>query len=181
MQISIINGSGKGDSNLDRQAEKLRDQLALDHSVRYFPIKNMNMVHCQGCWDCWTKTPGLCRMKDDGMEYLKSLASSDMMLILSPVRAGFLTAETKKAMDRYIPNSLCHIGIYEKECHHFRRYPQEMMLALYLMDDGKIDKEAEDIIFENMKRVQLNMRTKTLLTGRLNNNIEEIVNEISNC
>ncbi len=183
MNITIINGSSKdGLKDFQETITKLVDQLQGEHQVDVFTVADMKLYYCQGCWDCWTKTPGVCRIKDDGVLYLKSLAKADLLVVLSPVKAGFISKEAKKALDRFIPTALPHIGIYQGECHHFNRYPAERKRGIYLLDDGAIDEEAEDIIFENFSRIKMNFRTDTLLKGRLNTeNYSEVVHEISHC
>lgn len=182
MKITLVNGVQKG-----AEWDKHRDSIALlykelneKHSVDYFPIADMKMAHCQGCWDCWTKTPGICRMKDDGVDYLKSLIHTDLLLFASPVTAGFLSSETKKALDRFIPEALPYIEIYEKECHHLPRYPHKKSIGFILLDQGDIDEEARDIIEESIDRNALNMRPETLLKLNLTeSNAKEICHEIN--
>ena len=140
----------------------------------------MKMAHCQGCWDCWTKTPGICRLKDDGVDYLKSLINSDLLLFASPVSAGFLTSETKKAIDRFIPEALPFIEIRNDECHHKQRYSHKKSVGFILLDQGDIDGEAREIIYETIDRNSLNMQPEFLLKLNLtSDNIKEKCNEVN--
>jgi hypothetical protein len=183
MNITIVDGVTKG-AAWDKHRHSLsllKEKLSRDHTVDYFPIAEMKMAHCQGCWDCWTKTPGICRLKDDGVEYLKSLIKSDILFFASPVSAGFLSSETKKALDRFIPEVLPYIKIYKGECHHIKRYPHSRSVGFILLDQDDIDPEAREIIYETIDRTALNMQPETLLKLNLkSDNIEEICNEINN-
>jgi multimeric flavodoxin WrbA len=159
----------------------LKMALEKNHKVEYFPISEMKMAHCLGCWDCWTKTPGICRLKDDGVEYLKSVISADLVLYASPVSAGFLTSETKKALDRIIPELLPHIRINKGECHHKKRYDHARSVGFILLDQDDIEPEAREIINEIIDRIGLNMQPESLLKLNLkSDNIEDIYNEINN-
>ncbi|MBN2616781.1 MAG: flavodoxin family protein [Spirochaetales bacterium] len=152
------------------------------HKVDCFNILDMNFHYCQGCWDCWTRTPGKCRMKDEGEVYLKALKNVDCLLFFSPVKAGFVTAETKKALDRFVPNALPFINIYEKECHHLERYPKSgKTLGVVLLDDGSISNKSAEIIYNNFTRIQKNMKINKSIRFKLTpNNTEELLNEIIN-
>jgi multimeric flavodoxin WrbA len=182
MKITLVSGVQKG-STWDGHRSSLsllHQKLQENHKVEFFPIAEMKMAHCQGCWDCWTKTPGVCRMKDDGVDYLKSLIHTDLLLYASPVVAGFFTSETKKALDRFIPEALPFIGVYNKECHHLPRYPHKKALGFILLDQNDIKTEARDILEESMDRTALNIRPTALLKMNLtNNNSEEILDEIN--
>lgn len=185
MNITLVNGINS-DPKWEVHEESLKtltkELEEAGHKVDYFPIREMNLHYCQGCWDCWTKTPGLCRMKDEGEEYLKSYRNTDLLLYCSPVSAGFITTETKKALDRFIPNALPHITFYEKECHHLERYPErDITLGVVLMDDGNINKKSSDLIFRNFDRIQKNMRSKKAIRFALTTeNREELYSEIIN-
>ena len=182
MEITLVDGVNK-DSQWDKHRQSLsilKESLNRDHHVDYFPIAQMKMTHCQGCWDCWTKTPGICRLKDDGVDYLKSLIRSDLLLFVSPVSAGFLTSETKKALDRFIPEALPYIEIYKGECHHKKRYSHTRSVGFILLDQNDIDSEAREIIFDTIDRIGLNIQPESLLKYNLtSDNIEEIRNEIN--
>ncbi|MBB6479416.1 NAD(P)H-dependent oxidoreductase [Spirochaeta isovalerica] len=182
MRITLVNGIQKGPEweNHRQSLSGLYNEMKQNHSVDYFPIADMKMAHCQGCWDCWTKTPGICRLKDDGVDYLKSLINCDLLLFASPVTAGFLTSETKKALDRFIPEALPFIGIYDKECHHLPRYPHKKFVGFILLDQGDIEGKARELIEESIDRNALNMRPRKMLKLNLtNNNAKEIIREIN--
>lgn len=158
----------------------LKEELSKKNKIDYFPITEMNMAHCQGCWDCWTKTPGICRLKDDGVKYVKSLVKTDLVLFVSPVSAGFITSETKKALDRFIPEALPFIKIYHKECHHKKRYPHKKSVGFILLDQDDIDYEARKIIYETIDRTGLNMHAEKLFKLNLRSeNTKEICDEIN--
>jgi len=183
MNITLVDGVKKG-ATWDKHRHSLsmlKEELSKNHSVDYFPIADMKMAHCQGCWDCWTKTPGICRLRDDGVDYLKSLIKSDLLLYASPVSAGFLSSETKKALDRFIPEALPFIEIYKDECHHKKRYAHTRSVGFVLLDQDDIDIEAREIIYETIERTRLNMQPESLLKLNLqSDNLKEISNEINN-
>lgn len=183
MNITLVDGvkSGRSWEGHRQSLLKLKEELSRNHSIDYFPVTEMKMAYCLGCWDCWTKTPGICRLKDDGVDYLQSLIKSDLVLYASPVSAGFITSETKKAIDRFIPDALPFIEIYKGECHHKKRYSHKRSVGFILLDQNDIDSEAREIIFDSVDRNSLNMHPESLLKLNLkSDNIREISNEINN-
>jgi hypothetical protein len=92
MRITLVDGVKNGPDwdEHRRSISKLKDSLSRNHMVDYFPIAEIQMAHCQGCWDCWTKTPGVCRLKDDGVDYLKSLIKSDLLLYVSHAKDEYV-------------------------------------------------------------------------------------------
>lgn len=183
MNITLVSGvkNGLAWDKHRHSLSVLKKELDQNNHVTFFSIADMKMAHCMGCWDCWTKTPGICRFKDDGVEYLKSVIKSDLLLFASPVSAGFLSSETKKALDRFIPEVLPHIKIYQGECHHKKRYSHKHFVGFILLDQNDIDPEAREIIYETIDRISLNMQPEALLKLNLNSdNLMEISNEINN-
>ncbi|MGL1890644.1 MAG: NAD(P)H-dependent oxidoreductase [Spirochaetaceae bacterium] len=183
MNITMVNGNNydpKWDLHEEEIIQIKGELQKKGHTVEYFPVQKMNLAYCQGCWDCWTKTPGVCRLKDDGEQYTKALSNSDVVLYISPVSAGFITTETKKALDRFIPNALPYITIYEEECHHLQRYPDNRAdIGIILFDDENLSSKSCNIIYKNFDRIQKNMRSKRVIKYRLTTtNSKELVNEI---
>lgn len=185
MKVMLVNGiddDSKWTSHEDTLKALIEELKEEGLTVESFVVRDMKLNYCQGCWDCWTKTPGICFIKDDGEEYLKALNESDCILFCSPVKAGFITTETKKALDRFIPNIMPYISIYKKECHHLQRYPkQDKKLGIVLIDDGNITTKTSKMIFNNFDRIQKNMRIeKSIRFNLTTDNRKELVNEIIN-
>lgn len=183
MYLTIVNGSNPDprwkpyDDALLRLVEKLRSH----HHVDYFTIKNMKLNPCTGCWDCWVKTPGVCMHKDDGPSFQKSLAHTEGLLFFSPVVCGFISSETKKALDRFIPSALPYIRIHEGECHHLPRYQDPKLFGLFLYDTGDLDPEALHILENYSDRLQKNIKANKKWFRLVNpENMEVLSNEISN-
>ena len=137
-KITIINGCSDETHSVFEEAltteiEKHRTTL----SVESFKLRDMKIGYCTGCWSCWLKTPGLCSMKDDMPQILKSVAVSDRTIFLSPVSMDFVTAQTKKICDRLIPLVHPYIEVDGGEFHHVRRYDSYPELGLLLVDPDR--------------------------------------------
>ncbi len=69
-------------------------------------IQRDELQFCRGCFDCWTKTPGECIMKDHIREINDTCMKSDVVIYLCPVVFGQFSANMKSAIDRWLPNML---------------------------------------------------------------------------
>ncbi|MFN8465630.1 MAG: NAD(P)H-dependent oxidoreductase [Caldilineaceae bacterium] len=85
-------------------------------------LAEQKLAYCLGCFECWTKTPGICRIDDDGREVTAAMLASDMVMYLSPVTFGGYSSALKKALDR----SICLVSPFftriDGEVHHQARY-----------------------------------------------------------
>jgi multimeric flavodoxin WrbA len=127
MQAIILNGALPGDSYVDAVGAGLH--LALTDGgwqATYHTLRDEKVAYCLGCFECWTKTPGVCRIDDDGRRLAAALIASDLAVYLTPVTFGGYSSELKKYVDRSIPLvSPFFTRIYGEVHHHARyaRYP----------------------------------------------------------
>jgi len=178
-KITIINGCSDGthavfEEALTAEIEKHRTTL----SVEIFKLRDMKIGYCTGCWSCWVKTPGLCSLKDDMPQILKSVEASDRTVFLSPVSMDFVTAQTKKICDRLIPLVHPYIEVDGGEFHHVRRYDSYPELGLLLMDPDK-DGERFDVIHKVFERLSINLKTSLPLSMMIDETESEASHAVS--
>ena len=154
----VLNGALSGDETLapveNELLELLRETGAL---VRDFQLRDIPLAHCQGCFECWVKTPGLCKTDGDaGREITGAMIGSDLMVILTPVTFGGYSSEIKKAMDR----SICLVSPFfrrvDGEVHHRKRYRRYPALAAVGVLHAP-DEEQERIFRTLVERNALNL------------------------
>lgn len=160
MRLTIINGIPHDPKYFDMEKiiESELNSLSSQH-VDYFKLRDMNINYCTGCWDCWVKTPGVCRIDDDQTGVLESFINCDEVLFLSPILVGYESALLKKTKDRIIPSAHPYIEIYKGEQHHRQRYPKSPKLNVLLIEDEFSEKEDVDIIRHTYERIALNFQT----------------------
>jgi len=127
----VLNGALAGDETLEPVEEALLRLLREERTeIRGYAMRDVPLAHCQGCFECWTTTPGLCKTEGDaGREIAAALIKSDLLVILTPVTFGGYSSEIKKAMDRIICLVLPFFRRVDGEVHHSRRYPRYPAVA----------------------------------------------------
>jgi multimeric flavodoxin WrbA len=88
-RVVILDGAGSGDQDLSPILNVLSHVLqAGGAQVETYPLREMKLAHCLGCFDCWLKTPGMCVEADAGREVAKALIQSDVAVLFTPVTFG---------------------------------------------------------------------------------------------
>lgn len=123
MKLTILNGARPGADPTNALCDWLADELAAGHNqARVWRLRDEQIAYCLGCFECWTKTPGICRIDDAARAVTASIIRSDVTVYVSPVTFGGYSSELKKALDR----SICLVSPFFKridgEIHHHPRY-----------------------------------------------------------
>jgi hypothetical protein len=123
VKATILNGALPGDTFVDDVGAALQDILQTEGwIITPWNLRDQKVAYCLGCFECWTKTPGLCRIDDVGRDIARSVIHSDLAIYLTPITFGGYSSELKKAVDRII----CLISPFfmriDGEVHHRARY-----------------------------------------------------------
>lgn len=154
----IINGITNSDFD---DFEAGLEQMNLEDSV-YFKLRDMNINYCQGCWDCWVKTPGICSIKDDYEQILSKIPSAERITIITPIIAGYESSLIKKFKDRLIPMVHPYVEIYKGEQHHLQRYAKNPDFRVIVLEDEYTTEEDIVTIKDLYERTSLNLRYKLI-------------------
>ncbi len=93
-------------------------------SCRFVDIPSSGMPSCRGCFSCWTRTPGQCRMVDDGLGLSEAIVGSSVLVLLTPVVLGGHAPGLRLAMERAVlPNLLPYFSKVDGRSRHPNRYP----------------------------------------------------------
>ena len=178
-KIIILNGHPTGEDQAYLQYIKaLVIALGEDGaSVECINLQEKDIRYCTGCWSCWWATPGRCIFKDDMEEIYPKVMAADQLLYISPMIAGYVSAEVKRAMDRMIPLLHPYIDVVQGECHHRKRYDHYPSLALIVQQEADTDEEDMAIVKEFMTRLALNFRSRCDYVYTMADGIEEVRNE----
>jgi len=129
--VTILDGSGAGDKDLLPILDVLsRVFEASKAEVVTFPLREMKLAHCLGCFGCWVKTPGLCVEADAGRDIARAIVRSDVTVLFTPVTFGGYSPELKKMVDRFIQLISLFFQMDHGEVHHPPRYSQRPRLVI---------------------------------------------------
>lgn len=172
----IINGIT--DPSFDEFEEHL-EQVAHTDS-KYFKLRDMTINYCQGCWDCWVKTPGKCALKDDYEQILSVMPSADLVTVITPIIAGYESSLVKTFSDRMIPVAHPYIEMYKGEQHHRQRYGKNPDYKLIILEDEFTTEEDIIAIKELYERMMLNFRAKLIevVTIKKGADFTHVINDI---
>lgn len=156
-RATILNGALPGDTELDRVHGELSDALtATAHTVQSFQLRDIPLAYCRGCFECWTRTPGVCRTRDDGPAIAEAIIRSDVTVWITAVTFGGYASELKKALDRII----CLVSPFfmrvHGEVHHRPRYDRfPFLLCVGMLPEE--DREQERVFRTLVERNAANM------------------------
>ena len=127
MKATLLNGALPGDGFVDAVAAALQETLqSAGWNVTNWTLRDQKIAYCLGCFECWTKTPGLCRIDDVGREVAAGIIAGDLTIYLTAITFGGYSSALKQAVDR----SICLISPFftriDGEVHHqprYKRYP----------------------------------------------------------
>ncbi len=183
MKATILNGSNKDDKLVTHTHSVIVDELTSSGwEIESFILHDTKIAYCVGCFECWVKTPGECRFKDDGREIARKFIQSDLVIILTPITFGVYSSELKKALDRII----CLISPFfmkiNGEVHHRKRYDKyPRLLGLGVMSGE--DRQSEQIFTTLVRRNSINLHSPAHVASVILNDqkAEMIRQEIQSC
>jgi len=86
--------------------------------VELFYTKKLKINPCQGCFNCWVKTPGVCVQKDDMQMLHPKLREADVLVIATPLYVDGMNGPMKNLLDRIIPFAQPFFELRDGHCRH---------------------------------------------------------------
>jgi multimeric flavodoxin WrbA len=181
VRISILNGHpGYQSLDFDNIIINLARELRITgQQAEIFVLRDMNIQYCQGCFNCWVKTPGECTFKDESQIIRNSYINADFILFTSPIIMGFTSALLKNSIDKLIPLLHPYFDFYNSEVHHDRRYEKYPPIGVLIEKSNDTDEEDLEIIKGIYTRNALNLKSSIIFFMTTHNSIKEIVHEIN--
>lgn len=105
-KIVVIQGSPRkeGISKTDILAKAFIDgarKAGAESETIY--LREKKIRQCQGCFTCWTKTPGKCIFNDDVADIMQKTNEADLVVFASPLYHFGIIALMKKYIERTLP------------------------------------------------------------------------------
>jgi multimeric flavodoxin WrbA len=165
MKAVILNGARAGDEGL-APIERLLTASLAGHGYEVEPIhlRDRTIAYCQGCFQCWMKTPGRCKTRDDAPDVSRAIVRSDLVVFLTPVTFGGYSSDLKKALDRSMGLLSPLFKRDGAEVRHPLRYAHYPSLLAIGVMDGRDDEEAR--VFTTLaSRTALTLHSHSHLAG----------------
>lgn len=135
----------------------------------YIDTTDMKITNCLGCNYCWLKTPGECVIQDDYEPLLKKISKADQVWLISDIKFGFISYQTKNVIDRIMPILTMNLHMVGDQMRHIMRYDKNPNWGLIHTGDG--DQENLSVWCE---RVAKNTASKSLGAYSINDYKEAI-------
>lgn len=179
MNVLILNGNPDVENrDFDKYLNRLKNEFDNDKDkINIIYIRDQNVIHCTGCWSCWVKTPGKCKIKDDTYAIREAYIKSDMVIFASPITMGFISSGLKKVMDKLIPLLHPYTEIVRKEVHHKKRYAKYPLIGL-LYENMSRDPEDIKITTDIFVRFALNFRSVLIFSFSISTDMLDVIDEI---
>jgi len=146
--------------SISTTAAEIGSQIVADLTTKGFDVEHIDLTklkisYCTGCFECWVKTPGVCKFKDDAPEISRKLINSDTTVLLSEIVYGGFSSTFKSMWDRNLPLLHPHFTKVKGEYHHKKRYDRYPRLIILGLDTAHEEKW-NDIFLKFIDRNMLN-------------------------
>ena len=160
MKIVLLNGNS-APSGFDKYLRNLKTDLeSKDHQVTQLDMRELGLKYCIGCFDCWTKTPGICDSDEASREMGRAVINSDFTLWAAPLKMGFPSATLKMGLDKHLPLIHPYMMVDQGEAHHLKRYEKYPRVGLLVEREEDTTDQDLKIITDLLSRTALNFKTK---------------------
>lgn len=104
MSTVILSAASAALPALGRLVELVGAQLSRlgETEVKVFELATMPLAYCQGEFDCWVKTPGVCRAHDEEQHIMQAIRDAERLVLVDAVTFGGHSFTLKRAQDRLI-------------------------------------------------------------------------------
>ncbi len=136
MKVFAINSSPRPEGHsktallLNRLVKGMREGGA---QVYQAALREKKINFCEGCYTCWTKTPGVCKYNDDmSTELYPRWLECDLAVYATPLYNLTMTSHLKAFLERLLPMAEPFVLEKEGTFYHPRRthYPGTVLLSV---------------------------------------------------
>jgi multimeric flavodoxin WrbA len=121
------------------------DFLQLGITKDDYTVINANGISapCTGCYHCWLKTPGTCKINDCLKNSGSLLGQSEQTVLISYNSYGGYSEQNKKVLDRSISGSLPFFTYRSWKMRHMRRYNVERKHLIVILYGDFLESETK--------------------------------------
>jgi len=119
--------------------------------------KKLNVNPCQGCFNCWLKTPGKCFQKDDMQVLLPKLHEADILVLATPLYVDGMSAPMKNVIDRMVPLVQPFVELRDGHYRHVVREGHKYASLVLVSNCGFWETDNFDTLLVHVKAACTNM------------------------
>ncbi|MCD7922182.1 MAG: NAD(P)H-dependent oxidoreductase [Clostridiales bacterium] len=90
---------------------------------------------CRGCFNCWTKHPAECFIKDNLQQICRTVGKADVLTVVTENLYGSYSPNVKTILDRSIGLSTPFSTWRGRQMHHTLRYGKRNLLRVIVYGD----------------------------------------------
>ena len=121
---------------------------------------NVKAAKCIGCFNCWLKTPGICRFSDKLQNVGQLVLSSKNLIIITEMLYGGVSIPVKRVLDRSIPGITPFFKKKNGQLHHLQRYKSETEIKAIFYSTEKLSAVEKKQGKEYIEAMGLNFHSK---------------------
>ena len=144
MSLIILDGTSN-DPSVSEHLIELAESRGV--TVIHFALASLRIAPCLGDFECWIRTPGICRTRDEGQEIARAMHDASLVVFLTPILFGGYSADLKKAVDRLIGLVQPHFTERNGTTRHVPRYARYAPV-LFIGISGQSNDESAEIFRE---------------------------------
>jgi hypothetical protein len=147
----VLNGALSDDREVDAVARHVAAEIERSGlRTQSVTLRDVQVAPCLGCFECWTRSPGICKTHDAGRDLARAYVRSHLVAFVTPVTFGGYSSELKKAVDRMLCVELPFFTRVGGEVHHRPRYDRRP--ALLVIGVLREPVPAQERIFHELAR-----------------------------
>ena len=136
MKTLVINGSPKGEGSATMNLTRAFLEGATWTDAETIDISKLNLQGCNGCFSCWTASPGKCTISDDMSNILPKIIEAKVIIWSFPLYCCYFPGQMKCFMDRMLPLSLPFMVPEAESGSHPARYQFALERQIYISTCG---------------------------------------------
>ena len=152
----------------DKIKESINQKKIIDNEDISIICDNNKIKSRMGCFECWIKTPGKCKIRDGYENLAKLYSKADKVVIISQCVYGSYSPFVKNVLDRTIPYLLPFFKFKNKEMHHITRNKTKFDLNVYFYGKNLSPNE-KTVAKEIVKANSVNLDVKNFKVSFLEN------------
>lgn len=132
---TILNGFDPDPAPGEAVSTGLRSRLEqAGKRCAVYTLREMNIAPCRSCGACGYRSPGQCVVNDDLHAILRSVAHSQVVVFLSPIRFGGYASQLKKVVEKFMVLGMPYYMVRDGHLLHPMRYGQKSLISIGVVE-----------------------------------------------